>query len=139
MNSRLDEMQAAILSRAAAVPAALDRARGGRSPRVYRRELAGAGVDVPPECDAGHVYHLFPVLLAAPRRAAGGAAGAHGIETLIHYPVPIPRQPALASESPAVCPVADRVCAEVLSLPLHPAACPRRWPIGVARAVHVAA
>jgi hypothetical protein len=43
------------------------------------------------------------------------------IETLIHYPVPIPRQPALASERPADCPVADRVCAEVLSLPLYPA------------------
>jgi dTDP-4-amino-4,6-dideoxygalactose transaminase len=40
---------------------------------------------------------------------------------LIHYPVPIPRQPALASESPADCPVADRVCAEILSLPIYPA------------------
>jgi dTDP-4-amino-4,6-dideoxygalactose transaminase len=34
--------------------------------------------------------------------------------------VPISRQPALASESPAACPVADRVAAEVLSLPLRP-------------------
>jgi dTDP-4-amino-4,6-dideoxygalactose transaminase len=34
--------------------------------------------------------------------------------------VPIPRQPALATEDPAVCPVADRICREVLSLPLHP-------------------
>ena len=43
-----------------------------------------------------------------------------GIETLIHYPVPIPKQPALASEHPADCPVANRVCDEVLSLPLYP-------------------
>jgi dTDP-4-amino-4,6-dideoxygalactose transaminase len=43
-----------------------------------------------------------------------------GIETLIHYPVPIPRQPMLAAERPAQCPVADRVCAQVVSLPLHP-------------------
>jgi UDP-2-acetamido-2-deoxy-ribo-hexuluronate aminotransferase len=44
---------------------------------------------------------------------------ARGVETLIHYPVPIPRQPALAGERPAACPVADRVCSQVLSLPLH--------------------
>ena len=47
-------------------------------------------------------------------------SSASGIETLIHYPVPIPRQPALATEQPADCPVADRVCNEVLSLPLYP-------------------
>jgi UDP-2-acetamido-2-deoxy-ribo-hexuluronate aminotransferase len=45
---------------------------------------------------------------------------ARGVETLIHYPVPIPRQPALAPERPDECPIADRVCREVLSLPLHP-------------------
>jgi UDP-2-acetamido-2-deoxy-ribo-hexuluronate aminotransferase len=45
---------------------------------------------------------------------------AEGIETLIHYPVPIPRQPALAPEHPTPCPIADRVCNEVLSVPLHP-------------------
>jgi len=44
-----------------------------------------------------------------------------GVETLVHYPVPIPRQPALAREQPADCPVATRVCDRVLSLPLYPA------------------
>ena len=34
--------------------------------------------------------------------------------------MPIPRQPALASEQPAECPIADRVCDQVFSLPLHP-------------------
>ena len=136
LNSRLDEIQAAILS-----------ARLGYLPRwtaarrtlaaVYRRELAGAGVVVPPECDGGHVYHLFPVRSSS-RDALKAALGRAGIETLVHYPVPIPRQPALASESPAVCPVADRVCAEILSLPLHPAM-PEALAIEVARAVHVAA
>jgi len=43
-----------------------------------------------------------------------------GIETLIHYPVPIPRQPALRSASPAMCPIADQVCAQVVSLPMYP-------------------
>ena len=45
---------------------------------------------------------------------------AAGIETLIHYPIPIPHQPALASERPAECPIATRVCGEILSLPLYP-------------------
>jgi dTDP-4-amino-4,6-dideoxygalactose transaminase len=43
-----------------------------------------------------------------------------GVETLIHYPVPIPRQPAVLSTSPAMCPVADRICAQVVSLPMYP-------------------
>jgi dTDP-4-amino-4,6-dideoxygalactose transaminase len=43
-----------------------------------------------------------------------------GVETLIHYPVPIPRQPALVSTSPAMCQIADRVCAQVVSLPMYP-------------------
>jgi dTDP-4-amino-4,6-dideoxygalactose transaminase len=43
-----------------------------------------------------------------------------GIETLIHYPLPIPRQRALASTSPAACPIADRICSEVVSLPFYP-------------------
>ena len=43
-----------------------------------------------------------------------------GIETLVHYPVTIPRQPALAGTHPADCPRAAAVCDEVLSLPLHP-------------------
>ena len=43
-----------------------------------------------------------------------------GIETLIHFPVPIPRQPAMAALPAADCPIADRVCDQVLSLPLYP-------------------
>jgi dTDP-4-amino-4,6-dideoxygalactose transaminase len=39
----------------------------------------------------------------------------------VHYPSSIPRQAAVAAESPASCAEADRACGEVLSLPLHPA------------------
>jgi dTDP-4-amino-4,6-dideoxygalactose transaminase len=119
VNSRLDEMQAAILrERLALLPAwtARRRALGAR----YRAALAGvAQVVVPPEFDAGHVYHLFPVLTPA-RDALQRHLSANGIETLIHFPIPIPRQRALASEQPTQCPVADRVCNEVFSLPLYP-------------------
>jgi dTDP-4-amino-4,6-dideoxygalactose transaminase len=86
----------------------------------YRRELVTAPFTVPPELDAGHVYHLFPVL-SDRREPLMAHLTACGIESLIHYPVPIPRQPALAATHPAMCPLADRVTAEVLSLPLYPA------------------
>ena len=65
-----------------------------------RRSSAIDGLTVPPEMDAGHVYHLFPVL-AGDRDALQRHLRAHGVETLVHYPVPIPRQPALAAEHPA--------------------------------------
>jgi dTDP-4-amino-4,6-dideoxygalactose transaminase len=118
VNSRLDEMQAAILAARLPLLAGWTGARRAHA-AAYRQSLAGAGLEVPPECDAGHVYHLFPVL--SPRRDDLQASlRAQGIETLIHYPVPIPRQPALDAQAPAACPEADRVCAQVLSLPLYP-------------------
>jgi dTDP-4-amino-4,6-dideoxygalactose transaminase len=118
INSRLDEMQAAILR--ARLPW-LPRWTADRRALAaeYRRRLAGAPVTVPPERDPGHVYHLFPIL-CRDRAALQAHMKSRGIETLIHYPVPIPRQPAMAPERPAQCPIADRVCNEVLSLPLHP-------------------
>jgi dTDP-4-amino-4,6-dideoxygalactose transaminase len=74
---------------------------------------------VPREFDAGHVYHLF-VVRSGDRNGLQAQLASHGIETLIHYPVAIPRQPALAAAQPADCPIAARVCDEVLSLPLNP-------------------
>ena len=117
VNSRLDEMQAAILrARLAWLPKWTATRR--QLAAEYRAALDGADVVVPPELDAGHVYHLFPVL-SERREALREHLRARGVETLIHYPVPIPRQPALAGERPAQCPVADRVCDQLLSLPLH--------------------
>jgi len=119
INSRLDEMQAAILrARLPHLRAWTDRRR--QLAARYRRQLASACVEVPAAVDQGHVYHLFVVRSAA-RRLLQAHLGAAGVETLIHYPVPIPRQPAVAASHPAACPAADRACDEVLSLPLHPA------------------
>jgi len=118
VNSRLDELQAAILrARLAFLPEWTGRRRA--LAREYRAALAdGAPVAVPPEHDAGHVYHLFPVLSTA-RELVRERLRSAGVETLVHYPIPIHRQAAIASNDD--CPVADRVCAEVFSLPLYPA------------------
>lgn len=118
VNSRLDEMQAAILrERLAFLPAWTARRR--ELARVYREGLSGAAVTVPPQLDPGHVYHLFPVRSEA-REPLQAHLRERGVETLVHYPIPIPRQAALATENPAACPIADRVCAELLSLPMYP-------------------
>ncbi len=118
-NSRLDELQAAILR--ARLPWLQKWTAKRRSIAAqYRSGIANAALHVPREFDTGHVYHLFPVL--TPNRDAFQAnLRDRGVETLIHYPVPIPRQPALASASPAECPVADRVCSQIVSLPMYPA------------------
>ena len=118
VNSRLDEVQAAILRARLTYLQSWTDERRTLAAR-YRALLAGAvGVDPVPEQDSGHVYHLFVVRTAA-RAELQAHLTAAGIETLIHYPVPIPRQPALAPTQPAPCPSADRACNEVLSLPLH--------------------
>jgi dTDP-4-amino-4,6-dideoxygalactose transaminase len=119
INSRLDDLQAAVLGARLPRLAGWTERRRALAKR-YRERLAGSAVDVPPERDAGHVYHLFVVRHRA-RHELQAHLAARGIETLIHYPVPIPRQQALAALDPADCPVAARVCAEILSLPLHPA------------------
>ena len=118
VNSRLDEIQAAVLRvRLPFLPGWTERRRG--LAREYRRHLSGLPLDVPREFDPGHVYHLFPVRSPA-RDALQAALRAAGIETLIHYPVAISRQPALASAQPARCPIAERVSGEIFSLPLYP-------------------
>jgi dTDP-4-amino-4,6-dideoxygalactose transaminase len=119
VNSRLDEIQAAVLRARLPLLAGWTERRRTIAGH-YRRALAGAStVLVPAEADPGHVYHLFPVRSVL-RTAMQAHLRANGVETLVHYPVPIPHQPALAGERPADCPVANRLCAEVFSLPLYP-------------------
>jgi dTDP-4-amino-4,6-dideoxygalactose transaminase len=119
VNTRLDEMQAAILRERLALLPGWTTQRRALASRYYAG-LAGAPLEVPPLFDNGHVHHLFPVR-SSQREAIRAHLSSHGIETLIHYPMPITRQAAMATIEPAVCPVADRVCAEIFSLPLYPA------------------
>ena len=118
INSRLDEIQAAVLrARLPWLPQWIARRR--QIAVEYRRQLRDAPVVPVPEIDAGHVYHLFVVRTTA-RAAFQAHLDARGVDTLIHYPVPIPLQPALAGVAPADCPIAARACDEIVSLPLHP-------------------
>lgn len=118
LNSRLDEMQAAIL-RARLPYLSSWTQRRKHAAAEYRTALQGAPVLMLREYDDGHVYHLF-VVRTSRREQLQRHLASDGIETLVHYPVPIPRQPALAAQTPAECPEAVRACDEVLSLPMHP-------------------
>jgi dTDP-3-amino-3,4,6-trideoxy-alpha-D-glucose transaminase len=118
VNSRLDEIQAAILR--ARLPHLVGwTARRREAAARYRDQLIGSAIRPLTEYDRGHVYHLF-VVRSRRREVLKAHLAAHNIETLVHYPVPIPRQPALADHDPRECPNATAACGEVLSLPLYP-------------------
>ena len=118
VNSRLDEIQAAILRvRLPRLRAWTDQRRALAA--QYRSLLKDAAIDIPPEMDPGHVYHLFPIR-SRNRVALQDRLRAAGIETLVHYPTPISQQPAFASLAAADCLHASRAASEVISLPLYP-------------------
>jgi dTDP-4-amino-4,6-dideoxygalactose transaminase len=119
VNSRLDEMQAAILRARLTFLAGWTAARRRLAAR-YRHALAAAPVRVLPECDPGHVYHLF-VVRSSSRDLLQQHLRGRGIETLVHYPIPIPAQAAVRAYHPRECPTAAAACREVLSLPIYPA------------------
>jgi dTDP-4-amino-4,6-dideoxygalactose transaminase len=119
VNSRLDEMQAAVL-RARLTFLAGWTAKRRALAACYRSALATAPLTLLPERDAGHVYHLF-VVQSRRRDDLQRHLRERGIDTLVHYPKLIPQQPAFAGNQPADCPRAAAACDEILSLPIHPA------------------
>ena len=116
-NSRLDEIQAAVL-RVKLPRLAAETERRRALAATYRRHLREP-LQAVPELDPGHVYHLFPVL-AHDRDGLQADLARAGVETLVHYPVTLPQQDAFASFKPAHCPVAARAARQLLSLPLRP-------------------
>lgn len=122
VNSRLDEMQAAILR--ARLPA-LDagNARRRAIAAAYDAALKG-GALAPPARRAGaeHVFHQY-VLRSAERSAIQDRLRAEGIGSGIHYPVPVHLQPAYQGRvalGPAGCDETARAAREVFSLPMYP-------------------
>ena len=122
-NSRLDTLQAAVLR---VKLARLDEYAAARQAAAARYDagLAGlAGIQTPvrrPE--STHVYHQYTLRVAGGLRdALAEHLKADGIPTMIYYPLPLHRQLAYQSKrySGQSFPVADQLCAEVLSLPMH--------------------
>jgi dTDP-4-amino-4,6-dideoxygalactose transaminase len=117
INSRLDELQAAVLrARLPRLPQWTTRRR--ELAALYRRELPPS-VQTIEERDPGHVYHLFPVRVPNRDRLRAHLADA-GVETLVHYPTALTELPAFADCESPPCPVAEAASRTLLSLPLHP-------------------
>ncbi len=122
VNSRLDEIQAAILR--AKLPH-LD----GQNAR--RRDIAaafGAALTASPLApprqrdDTAHVFHLY-VTRSAQRDRVQAALREAGVGSGIHYPVPVHLQPAYTGRialGPGGCPQTEAAAKEILSLPIYP-------------------
>ncbi len=121
MNSRLDELQAAILRVKLRVLDAWN-ARRVELAGLYRAALSGSEVGLPPApADCAPVHHLF-VIRTEKRDALRAFLASRGIQTLIHYPVPVHLQPAYINLGyhAGSFPEAERLSREALSLPLYP-------------------
>ena len=119
-NSRLDELQAAILD-VKLTRLNEDNAARRSIAQVYREGLAHSDVQVFRGDDAGHVYHQFVVLSDA-RDALHAYLATLQIGSLVHYPAAIHRQPAyaFADYAPMPLPNTESWAARVLSLPIYP-------------------
>jgi dTDP-3-amino-3,4,6-trideoxy-alpha-D-glucose transaminase len=125
-NSRLDELQAAVLR--AKLPH-LEPGNARRREIAARYEAALAGTELTPvkvRDGAVSARHLF-VVEAPARDALIERLRARGVETLIHYPIPVHLQPAYrhlgeGRDEPieGSCPVAEAAAKRIVSLPLYP-------------------
>jgi dTDP-4-amino-4,6-dideoxygalactose transaminase len=118
LNSRLDELQAAVLRVKLPHLDAWNERRRAHAAR-YRAAVRGDLI-APIEIEgAHHVYHHFT--LRSPARAALVARlEAAGIGSAIYYPRPLHQQPAYTSWARGPLPEAERAAAECLSVPVHP-------------------
>jgi dTDP-4-amino-4,6-dideoxygalactose transaminase len=129
-NSRLDELQAAVLHHRLRVDVAVDGADANETDRDLasqarrRREIANAYRDalpnevrdlVPPMVDS-HACHLA-VCRTRDRAGLSSFLADRGIATDIHYPVPDHHQSGISGEAIVPVPNSERACAEVLTLP----------------------
>ncbi len=123
-NSRLDELQAAILRRKLAHLDAWNAARR-RAAAAYGALLDPAVIPLGPGPAPEHVFHLY-VVRTSRRDALAQFLAEQGVEIGIHYPVPVHRQPAFREirHVAHALGVTDQLAGEVLSLPMFPTISP---------------
>jgi dTDP-4-amino-4,6-dideoxygalactose transaminase len=121
LNSRLDGIQAAILSvKLKHLDSWTEKRREIAS--TYRELLKGAKVILPEKIDGfRHVYHLF-VVRVSQRQMVQKKLMEYGIETGIHYPIALPNLAAYKylGHKPEDFPLATQYSHEILSLPMYP-------------------
>jgi dTDP-4-amino-4,6-dideoxygalactose transaminase len=120
-NSRLDELQAAVL-RVKLQYLDQENATRARIAAMYQAGLSGCRLTLPASRpEATHVYHQY-VVRTPHREALRHHLKDKGIAALVHYPVPVHLQPAYQGRLPGrnKLPETEQAASEVLSLPLYP-------------------
>jgi dTDP-4-amino-4,6-dideoxygalactose transaminase len=122
MNSRLDELQAAIL-RVKLRHLDAENRRRGEIAGMYSKCASESRLILPAvRPGATHVWHQY-VVRSSEREALRAGLMAHGIGTLVHYPVPVHVQPAYRDRiaiGAGGLPETEKAAREILSLPMHP-------------------
>jgi len=119
LNSRLDEIQAAILD--VKLKYLTEEIASRRSvAKRYMNEIKNDKLIIPSLNNwDSHVFHLFPVLVEE-RNQFQQYLMENGIQTLIHYPIPPHKQKCYAEYSHMSFPITERIHAQELSLPMSP-------------------
>lgn len=118
-NSRLDELQAVLL-RVKLKYLDQDNERRQQIALRYIREISNPLLRLPSEEYAKNsVHHIFPVLCQQ-RDRLQEYLREHGVETIIHYPIPPHQQPCYAAWNTLKLPVTEEIHQQELSIPLHP-------------------
>ena len=120
VNSRLDEIHAAILRiKLKHLDEWNERRR--KIAKLYNKLLEDSEIVTPIEKEhAKHVYHLY-VVRCKDRNKLQQYLSMGRIQTRVHYPIPVHKQKAyLKLGYTANLPVTERICSEILSLPMHP-------------------
>jgi dTDP-3-amino-3,4,6-trideoxy-alpha-D-glucose transaminase len=125
LNSRLDELQARILSSALLPRLAAWNERREQIAHAYCRRIANPALTTPPFTYPGPAWHLFPVLAEQGKRASFQAHLQNlGVSTGVHYPRLITEQSALLAHSTfeVLAPLerAHAFATREVSLPIHP-------------------
>ncbi len=118
-NSRLDEVQAAIL-RVKLRRLDKDNALRRRVAGIYSARLNSEAVILPAvSLDVKHAFHLF-VIRTAKRDRLLQYLARKGVSAGVHYPQPLHLQPAFKPYNKRSLPVTERICSQILSLPIYP-------------------
>jgi dTDP-4-amino-4,6-dideoxygalactose transaminase len=120
-NYRLETLQGAVLRVKLRHLESWTEARRTAAAR-YNDLLAGSGIPTPREvAGARHVYHIYAIRTSLREKVQGGLDAA-GVQTGIHYPIPVHLLPAYADLGYAKgqFPHSEKAAAEVLSLPMYP-------------------